>query len=82
MTSATRSWPATSIITGLRTAGQFREKFGVAGEGDAGVVDHGLVDGCRDQRIEVPLLAARAGRRSNLEDVGPVARVEPAGHGR
>ncbi|MCY1275364.1 hypothetical protein D9M70_240070 [compost metagenome] len=62
----------------LLGVGQFGEKFGVAGEGDAALVDHALVHRSGDHPGEGAVEAAPAGSGQGFQHVGGVRRVQLA----
>ena len=65
-----------------RAAGLLGEIFGVAGEGDAGVVDHALLHRRGHHGGELALEAAADGAVENRQHIASVCRIEPAGNRR
>ncbi|MNN21902.1 hypothetical protein D3C81_1352390 [compost metagenome] len=62
----------------LRGRGQFREEFGMPGEGDAALVDHALVHRRGDHSGEVAVQAALAGAGEGFQHIAGIRRVQLA----
>ena len=74
--SATRRPPPTSIMTGSGAPQRGGEVLGVAGEGDAGIVDDALVHRCRYHRVELAREASVDRAVEQRQDV-PRIRADP-----
>ena len=79
VTSATRSAAFCSIITGRAARVARREIFGVSGEVEARVDERALLHRRRHHGGEFAAHAAVASPIEHGDDVGGVARIEPAG---
>ena len=82
MASATRSSPLVSSITGAGAVRAPGEIFGVSAEGDAGLVDHALVNRRGDDGVELPGERAVDGALEQRQHVARVGRIRAAGDAR
>ena len=62
---------------GLRRATCLGEELGMAGEGDAGVVDNALVHRSGDERVELSASAAVNGGFQRFDNIGSVRGLQP-----
>ena len=66
----------------LRRARMLGEIFGVAGEGDAGIVDHALLHRRGHHRGELAVQASPHGAVEDGQHIASICWIEPAGNRR